>query len=119
MKNVLFLALAILFELFGTTMLKLSNGFTVLLPSLGVIVGFLISFTFFGMALKGIDLSTAYAVWSGLGTALTACVGVILFGEGFSFLKVIALLLIIAGVVVLNKSNDVPKQADYVGGTSE
>lgn len=122
MKNALFLAAAILFEVFGTTMLKLSNGFTVLFPSLGVIAGFLISFSFFGLALKGIDLSTAYAIWSGVGTALTACVGIILFEEGIGLLKVIALLLIIAGVVVLNKSNDDPEKEQYaetIGSASQ
>ncbi len=110
MKNVLFLALAIFFEVCGTTMLKLSNGFTVLFPSLGVIVFFSTSFAFFGLALKRIALSTAYAVWSGVGTALTACVGIALFGEGMSLLKVVALLLIIVGVVILNKSNDGTKE---------
>lgn len=113
MKNGLFLAAAILFEVFGTTMLKLSNGFTVLFPSLGVIVGFLISFSFFGLALRGIALSTAYAIWSGIGTALTACVGIILFAEGIGLLKVVALLLIIAGVVILNKSNADPTKEQY------
>lgn len=106
MKSAFFLAFAILFEVFGSTMLKLSNGFTVLLPSIGVAVGFLTSFTFLGLALKEIALSTAYAIWSGLGTALTACIGIFMFREEISLLKVIALLFIIAGVVILNQSKD-------------
>jgi len=104
MQGVLYLGLAIIFEVFGTTMLKLSNGFTKLYPSLGVVAGFLISFACLGLALKYFALSTAYAIWSGSGTALTACVGIILFNEYASSLTFFALSLIIAGVFILNKS---------------
>jgi len=104
MRYFIFLALAICCEVFGTTMLKLSSGFTVLLPSLGVIIGFLSSFIFLGLSLNGLPLSNAYAIWAGLGTAFTAAVGVIVFHEEVAFLKVLALFLIIAGVVILNKS---------------
>lgn len=110
MKSIVFLGLAILFEVFGSTMLKISEGFTVLYPSIGVVVGYLASFTLLGFALKSLPLSSAYAVWSGLGTALTAIVGVMLFNEGMSFSKVLALLFIIVGIVILNKSNDYSKQ---------
>jgi len=103
-KNYIYLALAIVFEVFGSTMLKLSKGFTVFYPSVGVVVGFLVSFIFLGISLKGIPLSFAYAIWAGLGMALTAGVGVVLFKEEMSFLKTLALLLIIGGVVILNKS---------------
>lgn len=106
MKCSLYLLLAIVFEVFGTTMLKLSEGFTILLPSLGVVLGFLLSFAFLGLSLKGLPLSNAYAIWAGLGTALTATVGVIVFNEGIALLKIIALLFIIVGVVILNKSRD-------------
>lgn len=106
MKSALFLGVAILFEVFGSTMLKLSNGFTVLLPSIGVVIGFVMSFILLGLALREIALSTAYAIWSGLGTALTACIGFIIFFEKMSVLKVVALLLIIFGVVILNKSKE-------------
>jgi multidrug transporter EmrE-like cation transporter len=93
MKSFVYLGLAILFEVFGSTMLKLSKGLTVLTPSIGVAIGFLVSFAFFGFALKKLELSTAYAIWSGLGTAATAGVGVLLFQEALGFLKIIALLL--------------------------
>lgn len=108
MKSSLFLALAILFEVLGSTMLKLSNGFTVLYPSIGVVVGFLTSFILLGLALKEIGLSTAYAIWSGVGTALTAGVGVFIFREEINLLKIIALLLIIFGVAILNQSKEDP-----------
>lgn len=104
MKYFIYLALAISSEVFGSTMLKLSAGFTVLYPSIGVVVGFLISFLFLGMSLNGLPLSKAYAIWAGLGTAFTAVIGIIVFHETVDILKVFALLLIIVGVVLLNGS---------------
>ena len=86
-KGFLFLLLAILSEVFGTTMLKISEGFSILLPSMGVIAGYLASFYFLGMSLKSIPLSSAYAIWSGLGTAFTAAIGVVLFHEEISLLR--------------------------------
>lgn len=109
MRYFLYLGLAILSEVFGSSMLKLSNGFTALYPSLGVIVGFLASFVFMGLSLKSLPLSSVYAIWAGLGTALTAATGVVLFKEDLGFLKILALLFIILGVVVLNKSKDYSK----------
>ncbi len=75
MKGFLYLALAIVSEVFGSTMLKLSEGFTQAWPIIGIIAGFLSAFTFLSFSLKTIDLSSAYATWSGVGTALTAIVG--------------------------------------------
>jgi len=104
MKGYMFLSLAIITEVFGTTMLKLSEGFTVILPGVGVVIAFGFSFYFLGLALHELPLSTAYAIWAGAGTALTAIVGIIVFSESVSILKAIALLLIIGGVVLLNKA---------------
>lgn len=104
MKYFAYLGLAICFEVFGSTMLKLSEGFTVLFPSIGVVVGFLVSFLFLGLSLNGLALSNAYAIWAGMGTAFTAIVGVIMFHEQMGLLKVLALFLIIVGVILLNKS---------------
>lgn len=84
MKGMLYLTGAILTEVFGSTMLKLSQGFTQLLPSIGVLIGFGCAFTFLSLALKTIELSSAYATWSGVGTALTALVGLVLFNETIS-----------------------------------
>ncbi|MFY9140362.1 MAG: multidrug efflux SMR transporter [Thermacetogeniaceae bacterium] len=109
-KGFLFLLLAILSEVFGTTMLKISEGFSILLPSMGVIAGYLASFYFLGMSLKSIPLSSAYAIWSGLGTAFTAAIGVVLFHEEISLLKALAVFFIIVGVVILNKSRDYGQQ---------
>jgi multidrug transporter EmrE-like cation transporter len=114
------LALSIFSETFGSTMLKMSDAFSNLLPSIGVVIGYLSSFTFLGFALKTLPLSGAYAVWSGVGTALTAIVGVMLFNEGMSFAKVLALVFIIGGVVILNKSNDYsPQKSEKVSMEGE
>ncbi|WP_195570618.1 DMT family transporter [Paenibacillus sp. 1001270B_150601_E10] len=104
MSGVFYLTLAIIFEAFGTTMLKLSNGFTVLGPSLGVALGFLVSFTSLSFALKTIPLSTAYATWSGVGTALSVVIGIIAFGETIHVFKVLAIMLVIIGIVILNRA---------------
>lgn len=104
MRGFLYLALAILSEVFGSTMLKFSEGFTQFWPIIGVAAGFLSAFTFLSFSLRTIDLSSAYATWSGIGTALTAVVGFLLFGETVSLKGICGLTLIIAGVVLLNQS---------------
>ncbi|HCO80120.1 multidrug efflux SMR transporter [Bacillus sp. (in: firmicutes)] len=104
MKGMLYLTGAILTEVFGSTMLKLSQGFTQVLPSMGVLIGFGCAFTFLSLALKTIELSSAYATWSGAGTALTALVGLVLFNETIHMKGFIGLALVICGVIVLNQS---------------
>ncbi|MCC9087234.1 multidrug efflux SMR transporter [Bacillus pumilus] len=104
MKGMLYLTGAILTEVFGSTMLKLSQGFTQVLPSIGVLIGFGCAFTFLSLALKTIELSSAYATWSGVGTALTALVGLVLFNETIHMKGFIGLALVICGVIVLNQS---------------
>ena len=98
----LYLILAILFEVAGTTSMKLSEGFTKLVPSILLGVFYTISFGMLTLALKRIDVSVAYAVWSGVGTALIATIGVLYFKEPMTALKLISLALIIGGVVGLN-----------------
>lgn len=104
MVNVLFLIIAIIFEVIGTTMMKLSNGLTVLLPSIGLFVFYILSFSCLSMSLRTLDVSLAYAVWSGFGTALIAAIGVIFFHEQINPAKIISLAFIIIGVVGLNLS---------------
>ena len=98
----LYLALAILLEVTGTTCMKLSEGFTKLVPSILLFVFYSLSFGMLTLALKRIDVSVAYAVWSGMGTALIATIGVLWFKEPMTALKLISLALIIIGVVGLN-----------------
>lgn len=104
MKGMLYLTGAILTEIFGSTMLKLSQGFSQMLPSIGVLIGFGFAFTFLSLALKTIDLSSAYATWSGVGTALTALIGLVIFDETIHIKGFIGLALVICGVIVLNLS---------------
>ena len=98
----LYLASAILFEVAGTTSMKLSLGFTRLLPSILIFVFYAVSFVSLTFAIKKIDMSVSYAIWSGIGTALIAIIGVYWFKESMSMLKVSSIVLIIIGVIGLN-----------------
>ena len=98
----LYLLLAIIAEVTGTTFIKLSEGFTRLLPSVLIFVFYGLSLGSLNFALKKIDLSLAYAAWSGLGMALIATVGILWFKEPVTTLKVVSLGLIVAGVAGLN-----------------
>ncbi|MFC5649526.1 DMT family transporter [Paenibacillus solisilvae] len=98
------LGIAIISEIFGTSMLKLSEGFTILFPAIGVVLGFGIAFYFLSVSLRDIPLSLAYALWSGAGTALTALIGILIWEEPFSVSTVAGIVLIIGGVVLLNSS---------------
>jgi small multidrug resistance pump len=101
MPGWIYLALAIVLEVTGTTFMKLSCGFSRLLPSAFMMVFYLLSFSALTLALKQIPVSTAYAVWSGVGTALIAVIGFACFKETITLLKVAGIGLIIAGVVGL------------------
>lgn len=98
----LFLAAAILLEVAGTVSMKLSDGFTRLIPSIMLFVFYAASFTALTFSLKKIDLSIAYTVWAGVGTALIALVGILWFREPLTLVKTVSICLIIFGVVGLN-----------------
>lgn len=100
----IYLTLAIAFEVTGTTCMKLSDGFSRLVPSVIMTMCYLVSFGFLTFALKRVDVGVAYAIWSGVGTALIATIGVLWFREPVSLLKVCGMLAIVAGVVALNLS---------------
>lgn len=95
---------AIVLEVAGTTSMKLAEGFTRPLPSIGVFAFYSASLAMLTLALKTWDVSVAYAMWSGLGTALIVTIGVIWFGEALTVMRVTCILLIIIGVVGLNMS---------------
>ncbi len=97
----LLLSLAILLELSGTICLKLSQGFTRLLPSVGVVCFYLGSFTLMAQSLKTLEVGIVYAIWAGVGTALIAIVGVLAFGESVTAFKILGLLMIIGGTFLL------------------
>lgn len=98
----LLLALAIGSEIGATTLLRLANGFSRLWPSIGVAIGYVISFALLGQVLKALPVSLVYAIWSGVGTAVVAVIGVALFHDPMSWLKIAGIALVIAGVVALN-----------------
>ncbi|GGS57811.1 multidrug efflux SMR transporter [Streptomyces griseoviridis] len=93
---------AIAAEVAGTTAMKYSEGFSRLVPSLLTVAGYLVSFTLLAQTLKTLSVGTAYAIWSGLGTAAIAGIGVLFMGEGMTAVKAAGIALIILGVVVLN-----------------
>ncbi|MFJ7887387.1 DMT family transporter [Lysinibacillus xylanilyticus] len=97
-----FLFISIISEVFASSMLKLTNGFKRLFPSIGVVAGYGTAFYFFSLTLQSLAISTAYAIWAGIGTALTAIIGIVFYKELFNLKKIIGILLIIVGVVILN-----------------
>lgn len=104
MRAALFLMGAIVFEVTGTTMLNLSNGFTNITPTVIMFICFGMSFIFLIGALKTIPLSIAYSVWAGLGTAGAGLIGVFIFNEHLSAVNILGLCVIILGVIVMNLS---------------
>jgi len=102
MQSWLYLTGAIFLEIAGTTAMKLSEGFTRTVPSIFIFVFYVLSFIALTMALKRIDVSVAYAIWAGVGTALIAIIGIVYFREPMTLIKVVSVGLIIIGVVGLN-----------------
>ncbi|MEV0635632.1 multidrug efflux SMR transporter [Streptomyces sp. NPDC050619] len=98
----LLLAGAIASEIAATTAMKYSDGFSRLLPSLLTVLGYVVSFALLAQTLKSLSVGTAYAIWSGVGTAVVAAIGMVFLGEGMSVVKAAGIALIIVGVVVLN-----------------
>jgi small multidrug resistance pump len=98
----LFLAGAVLSEVFASSMLKLSEGFSKPLPTVGVAVGFIVSFYCLSLALKTLPLGTAYAIWAGVGLILTSLVSIMFFGQKADLMGIISIGLIFLGVILLN-----------------
>jgi len=96
------LTFAIVSEVAGTIALRYSDGFTKLVPSVIVVGGYGVSFWLLALVLREMSIGATYAVWSAVGTALIAAVGMFAFGEPATALKVASLGLIILGVVGLN-----------------
>ena len=96
-----YLLLAGIFEIGFTTFLKLSEGFTKLLPTTAFLIFSASSFWFLTKALNTIPLGTAYAVWTGIGAAGTACIGIFFFYESITFWRIFFILLLIASIIGL------------------
>ena len=96
------LALAIAGEVTGTISLKLSEGFSKLVPSLLVVVGYGLAFTMLAQVLKmGLPVGVAYAIWAATGVALVALIGAAFLGEGMTWTMAGGLVLVVAGVVLV------------------
>ncbi len=95
------LAGAIVLEIAGTMSMKMSQGFTRALPSVLLFVFYGISFALMTVAVRRIDVSVSYAIWSGVGTATIALIGVYWFHESLTAVQVASIVLIIVGVVGL------------------
>ena len=95
------LFLAGIFEVTWAVAMKYANGFTVLIPSVITIVGYIASAVFLSLALKHLPLGTAYAMWTGFGIVGTSILGIVLFHEKLSLPQVVCVLLIVVGIVGL------------------
>ncbi len=104
MINWLYLFAAILFEVAGTISMKLSAGFTKLVPSVLIFVCYAIAFTLVTFAIRKIEISVAYTIWAGMGTALIAMIGIVYFGEQISVIKIVSIVLVLIGVAGLKLS---------------
>ncbi|MCF8482795.1 MAG: multidrug efflux SMR transporter [Rhodospirillum sp.] len=102
MTTWLILGAAIVFEVIGTTAMKYAEGFTRLWPSVALVVFYAVSFYLLTLSLKRLEVSVAYAIWSGAGTVLITVIGVVLFKEPATALKLLFIGMIITGVVGLN-----------------
>lgn len=95
------LGIAIVSEVFAEAMMKLSNGFEKKWPIIGIAAGYLVAFYLMAQTLEELPLGFVYAVWTGVGVALTAIVGAVFWREGFNVKKALGIAAIIAGVVIL------------------
>jgi small multidrug resistance pump len=98
----LLLAIAIAVEVAATLSLRASDGFTRLLPSVLVVIGYAVSFFLLALVLRDISVGTTYAIWAGAGTAAIAIIGIVALGEPATALRLGSIALIVAGVVGLN-----------------
>ena len=99
--NWLLLVVAGIFEICWAVGMKYSHGFTRLLPALFTVVTMLLSFGGLMLAVRGLPLGTAYAVWTGIGTVGSVAAGIVLFGESASPVRIFCLALVVCGIVGL------------------
>jgi len=97
----LYLVIAGALEITWAIAMKMSNGFTALIPTVITVVGYISSAVFLAIALKQLPLGTAYAIWTGMGIIGTTILGALLFHEKISIPQVICILLIVIGIAGL------------------
>ena len=95
-----------LLEIVFATLLKLSDNFTRLWPTVGFAVASILSFSLLSWALKELPVGTAYAVWAGIGAAGTAALGMLIFSDPATFARVGAIAMIVGGVILLNVAGE-------------
>ena len=100
----IYLSFAIIFEVCGTTCMKLSFGLTQLKFTVLMLIFYILSLGALSLTLKHIETGTAYAIWSGIGIALITTIGIIFFNESFTVRKIIFVSFIIMGAIGLNLS---------------
>lgn len=99
------LAVAIVSEVIATSALKAANGFTRLVPSVVVVLGYGTAFYFLSLALKSVPVGIAYAIWSGVGIVLLSLIGRVVYGQQLDAPALTGMALIVAGVVLLHLSS--------------
>jgi small multidrug resistance pump len=97
-----YLLLAIIAEVIATSALKASEGFTKLLPSLIVMIGYSISFYFLSLTLKSIPVGIAYAIWSGVGITFISLIGYFYYKQTLDLPAIVGILFIVTGVLIIN-----------------
>ncbi|AAK81588.1 small multidrug resistance pump [Clostridium acetobutylicum] len=103
----IYLILAIIFEVSGTTFMKQSKGFSDFKYAIVMMVFYILSLSMLTLALKKIDIGVAYAIWSAVGIVLIVTIGILVFKEPVNISKILCILLIIVGVVGLNLTSKV------------
>lgn len=102
-----FLGIAIVLEVIGTSFLKESNGFRNLVPTLASIGAYICAFYFLSLAIRDLELGIAYAIWAGVGTALIVLISWLIFNQSLDAAAIVGVGLIILGVVVINVFSEI------------
>ena len=102
MPGLAYLAIAIVGEVIATSFLRASAGFTQLVPTIVVVVGYGVTFYFFSLALQTIPVGIGYAIWSGVGIVLVSIIAYFAYGQSLDLPALIGIALILAGVLVIN-----------------
>jgi small multidrug resistance pump len=97
----LYLSIAILAEVIATSSLKAAEGFTRLIPSLIVVFGYGTAFYFLSLTLRTMQVGTAYAIWSGVGTVIISIVAWLLYNQKLDAPSILGMALIISGVIII------------------
>ena len=112
MSSYALLGLSVLFEVFGTTFMKLSEGFTQPMFGIATAACYILSFTMLTFALKDLSLGMAYGIWGGVGAFLTTLIGIIFWNDPFSIVVGIGMIAVVAGIALLSKGTQDAEEAE-------